>query len=487
MTKRLLSLAFAIIFAICAVPMLNIKADAAKAGYNVSASLKYANKTWNNGVGLCAEYASRCLNAGGVDVFETQVIELYNELQNGYGKAYKLTLTGGTRGKINMSDNYGKLKAVDTIFYKCNYCGDFEHVVICNGANKDGYAQDYAHNNPHNGYKTTYTYKHCGGDNWTLYSVYMYEPQKLFGAKTNLAAPKISSAYNGGNGIVVKWSSTDDAQKYRVYRKTGNGSWQRLGDTAKTSFTDKKASNQKNYTYTIRAINGKNLSQYYGGEAVKCIGTTSLKKPTISTRYIQINWNKVSSADGYSVYRKLPGGNYKKIATIKGNSRFYYRDYKVEPGVEYIYTVRAYDNSVNGCYKSSGISAIILTAPELSAVSEENIGITVNYSQVKGAEGYRIYRKTDDNKWERICDIAGGDTLSYTDTDVTEGKTYCYTVRAKNGSILGRYDAKGVSCLYEKAEETTAPEITEPSLPDETLPTIPETTVPVTEATTVSL
>ena len=110
MTKRLLSLAFALLFAVGIIPFGSINSVAAKDdNYSVSAALKYADKNWNNGVGLCAEFVSRCLQAGGVDIFEPTVINLYNALKGRYGDSYKLTLTNGTNGRVSMYANDGKL------------------------------------------------------------------------------------------------------------------------------------------------------------------------------------------------------------------------------------------------------------------------------------------------------------------------------------------------------------------------------------------
>ena len=45
-------------------PMGQFKASA----YSASAAITYANEHWDDGVGLCAEFVSRCLNAGGVTI-----------------------------------------------------------------------------------------------------------------------------------------------------------------------------------------------------------------------------------------------------------------------------------------------------------------------------------------------------------------------------------------------------------------------------------
>ena len=39
-------------------------------GYDADAALVYAEKTWNNGIEMCAGYVSNCLKAGGIDVME---------------------------------------------------------------------------------------------------------------------------------------------------------------------------------------------------------------------------------------------------------------------------------------------------------------------------------------------------------------------------------------------------------------------------------
>ena len=88
MTKRLLSLAFAMLFVLGAIPFGSVTTLAAKdETYSVTKALKYAEKNWNNGVGLCAEFVSRCLQAGGVDIFEPAVVNLYIALKGEYREA----------------------------------------------------------------------------------------------------------------------------------------------------------------------------------------------------------------------------------------------------------------------------------------------------------------------------------------------------------------------------------------------------------------
>ena len=463
MTKRLLSFAFALLFAVGMIPFGSVNSVAAKdETYSVTKALKYAQKNWNNGIGLCADFASKCLQAGGVDVYGETVIDLYNKLKGEYGTSYKLKLTNGKNGKISMSANDGKLEKGDPIFYKCNYCGDFEHVVICNGANSEGYSQDYAHNNAHNGKKTTYTYNHCGGDSWTMYSIRMFEGPKLYGKKTNVGVPEITSVANGADGVIVKWSTVKGADKYYLYRKTDKTSWKKIKTTKKAkTYTDETAKNGTKYTYMVKAVDGKKVSQYYAGEKITCLGAPKLSSVKNYTSSVKINWKKVSSADGYYVYRKGETGSWKQIAKIKGGSKVSYTDKSVSCSETYNYTVRAYDGKVKGCFNNSGIKTIFLKNPSELKLESSDLGLVLNFNKVDAAEAYEIYRKTLDGEWEKISSVVGADATSFIDLDVEDGATYSYSVKALNGKYSSYFNKTGVECEYIEpvVEETT--EITE--------------------------
>ena len=65
---------------------------------------------------------------------------------------------------------------------------------------------------------------------------------------------------------MVKWEKVDNAQSYRIYRRTENGKWMVLADKfIGTDYTDKTAENGTTYYYTVRAINDKVMSPSYDG------------------------------------------------------------------------------------------------------------------------------------------------------------------------------------------------------------------------------
>ena len=447
MKKRIISFVLVLLIAISIVPVTVVTASAASSTYNVSDALKYAKKNWNNGKGLCAEFASRCLMAGGIDVFNTMADGLYYDLKDTYGTSYQLTLTGGKKGTVKMADNEGKIKKGDPVFYRCNKCKRITHVVICNGENSKGYCQDYAHNNPHDGTKQTYTYKHCGTDNWTLYSIRMYEPEKLYGKKSDVDVPEISSLTNSEKGVYVKWDKVSDADKYRVYRKTEDSSWKKITDTKSAYCTDETAKHGKTYTYMVRAIEDGILSQYYAGEEITRISAPVLTRASNISSGIKIKWGKIDNADGYYIYRKSGTSVYKRIAQIQGNSIFSYTDKNVVDGEKYTYTVKACDGKVLSGYDKDGVSCIRLSPIKNIKAKSTSKGITITFSACEGADRYAIYRKNEAGSWVRLG-FTEGTKKSFTDKNVIKGETYTYTVRAFNEKLLGSLNSKGVACKY---------------------------------------
>ena len=69
-------------------------------------------------------------------------------------------------------------------------------------------------------------------------------------------------------------------------------------------------------------------------------------------------------------------------------------------GKEYIYTVRACKGSDRSYFDSKGVTETKLAIPSLSSLQKMlQTGIKVTWKSVKGAEGYRIYRRTSGSDW----------------------------------------------------------------------------------------
>ena len=273
-------------------------------------------------------------------------------------------------------------------------------------------------------------------------------------AKTSLATPKISKAESINGGVKISWGKVKGAVKYRVYYKGSKG-WTRLADTTSTSYTDSKVSSGKTYTYTVRCINSfatKFTSGYDSkGKSVKYISAPKITKAESVNGGVKISWSKVKGAEKYRVYYKGSKG-WTRLADTTSTS---YTDSKVSSGKTYTYTVICINSSATkftSGYDSKGKSVKYISAPKITKAESVNGGVKISWSKVKGAEKYRVYYKGSKG-WTRLADTT---STSYTDSKVSSGKTYTYTVICINSSatkFTSGYDSKGKSVKYISAQK----------------------------------
>ncbi len=177
------------------------------------------------------------------------------------------------------------------------------------------------------------------------------------------------------------------------------------------------------------------------------LGTPKLSKIEIAGNSVKISWNKVTYADGYYVYRKLSGaGDWKKIATVKSNTKMSYTDKTVTSNKTYVYKVKAYDNIDTTPY-STTLKILYISVPKLTKIANTSSGVKVMWGKVAGATSYNIYRKVKGaSSWTYIANTK---SISYTDKTAKSGTTYYYTVRAKTSTSVGAYNSTGIGikCL----------------------------------------
>ena len=73
-------------------------------------------------------------------------------------------------------------------------------------------------------------------------------------------------------GIKVQWTAVTGAAKYRIFKKTGDGSWKKLTDTTSLSYTDTKCTAGTEYSYAVRCLDADgNLISKFDSNAISVI------------------------------------------------------------------------------------------------------------------------------------------------------------------------------------------------------------------------
>ena len=172
-----------ILIAIILIGMLGVNTVKVSAAisYDRTKALEYAASHWNDGKGLCAEFVSNCIKAGGIsssDAWSKGCTSLIGQLINsGLGSKYEISLKSNM--SIKASDYEGKLSPGDIIFYYCSGCVDIDgcpyiHAVLYAGMDSSGYAKCYSHNNANNASKRYYYSKKCYSCGTALKKAYVF-------------------------------------------------------------------------------------------------------------------------------------------------------------------------------------------------------------------------------------------------------------------------------------------------------------------------
>ena len=241
------------------------------------------------------------------------------------------------------------------------------------------------------------------------------------------AAPKLSSAKNTSVGVLLKWSAVRNAEKYYVFRKTPAVKYKKIAAVKTASYTHKSAVSGNKYTYKICAVNSKGTSKPSNEITLLRVGTPKLNASNI-TSAIKLSWNKTKKATSYVLlFKKSSSKKYDVL--YRGKARSYSFDNMIL-GTAYDFKVKAVIGKTRGAY-SAVKSQFFLSRPTISAHEPESMkGISLDWSPVKHAKGYIIYRSLkSENSYSRIKKITAP-TTKYLDTDVKSINSYKYYVIA---------------------------------------------------------
>lgn len=257
----------------------------------------------------------------------------------------------------------------------------------------------------------------------------------------------LTSLVNTAVGVRLRWNEVENADVYRIYRRTSEGSWELLSrHITGTTCIDKTAKTGKKYYYAVRAQNGNSISPGYDTKkSITCIremGKVKINSLTDVGSGVNVKWDYLYGADTYRVYRKEAGGQW--ICLKTGIKRNTFTDTTAKKQNTYYYTVKPENGEVVGMeYDGSKSIAYGKTLGKVTLTSMENIkeGVHLSWNTVPGATTYRVIRRISGSEWEVIA--SGIKRPVYTDTTAEPEQKYYYAVLAENGDNLsGEFDSK---------------------------------------------
>ncbi len=249
------------------------------------------------------------------------------------------------------------------------------------------------------------------------------------------------------NSISLKWDYTRNIDGYIIYRMDNTTKSKYIYHTqfntnTTTTYKDVKVTPGRCYYYQIKAFAVKDGKTYYSQPATLKIGTcptavTGLSLKTNSDTSIELKWNKVSGASGYTVYRMdyTTNGKYKKLIALSSKHTSL-KNNGLETGRPYYYKIVAYKD-VYGL-KLEGKDSIIKTATlpatvtNLKVKSQSTTNINISWNRVPRATGYVIYRmdSSTNGKYKMYKVVKGNSNTTFNDESLTAGRCYYYRVRA---------------------------------------------------------
>jgi len=242
----------------------------------------------------------------------------------------------------------------------------------------------------------------------------------------------VTTSTNSTTSVTIGWGKVSDANGYYIYRSIDKtGPYEQIGYSTSTSYTDNNISAGTTYYYRVAAYNNGGTSSESSFVSVTTMpdAPTSVVAMVNSANSITVSWKEVLGATGYRIYRSTTSsGTYELAGTTATLS---YANSGLTAGTTYYYKVTAYNDGGEGS-QSYNVSATTLPmAPtSITATANSTSSITISWSAVTGADGYKIYRSTTSSGFYE--EISSSTSISYTDIGLTSNTTYYYKIAAYN-------------------------------------------------------
>jgi fibronectin type 3 domain-containing protein len=251
-----------------------------------------------------------------------------------------------------------------------------------------------------------------------------------------VAAPLGLAASFAGPQISLKWSPSNGATSYNVYRATspgGEGSTPyRMGLTG-TSFIDAALPSGATFYYQVTAINVR-------GESAKSNEISATLIPAAPTGVtaqggfgqVVLSWSASFGTTSYNVYRATTSGGEGTTPFMTGLNSTSLTDLGLASGASYFYEVTAVNAGGESSMSSEVVGTTIAVPPiGLQAATSGN-QITLTWTPSVGATAYNVYRSTTAHGEGGTPYKTGLTATTFSDPGLSRGATFYYQVTAVN-------------------------------------------------------
>ena len=173
----------------------------------------------------------------------------------------------------------------------------------------------------------------------------------FYGAYTYLTAATKPAAMSGvkvksktNNTVVLQWNKNTSADCYYVEQYKGSKWTQmaKINSNGVTSFTVCGLSASTTYKFRVKAGRLGGYSDYtYITVTTKPSATTGMKAKTVTTKSVTLQWNKNTSAGGYSI-EKYNGTKWVQVKRYTSNANTTYTAGGLKAGTTYKFRMRSF-------------------------------------------------------------------------------------------------------------------------------------------------
>ena len=268
----------------------------------------------------------------------------------------------------------------------------------------------------------------------------------------------ICTADTGIINISWKANQESDLMGYYIYRtitKTSSNNYTliNIDPITENKFSDTLPKLARNkFYYKIVAIDTSyNRSGYSDFAVIGMPDVTAPKKPiiksiTVTDNHLQVEWFQNFEIDlaGYNIYRQAKGDTTNKAKKLNispiNKDITVFTDLFAKPGIEYRYTIIAFDTSGNKSNSSDAFPAVLpsKTTNNLSFANfkilhqkgKKQVKLLWKIKRPGNIKGYIVYRKEATNA--RLKPITGliNNQEEFTDKGTQNNKSYTYQIRA---------------------------------------------------------